>query len=186
MTKVRASGVTLKASPTLGVGGRLGDDIGVAVSNIAKAIDRLKKEGCVADLPYSSASYYDVAEQICRLAGLQFAKYLRSKTRQKNLVCRFVSGGVSIHKKDKDSFYATREWKDLRYAALVRHGGRCQCCGESSATGSVLHVDHIKPKSLHPQLALTLDNLQVLCEACNVGKSNRDSTDWRPRLVVST
>jgi 5-methylcytosine-specific restriction endonuclease McrA len=28
-------------------------------------------------------------------------------------------------------------------------------------------------------LELTLSNLQVLCEDCNLGKSNTDATDWR-------
>jgi 5-methylcytosine-specific restriction endonuclease McrA len=28
---------------------------------------------------------------------------------------------------------------------------------------------------------LRLDNLQVLCEPCNLGKSNRDETDWRSK-----
>jgi hypothetical protein len=26
---------------------------------------------------------------------------------------------------------------------------------------------------------LDINNLQVLCEACNIGKTNRDTTDWR-------
>lgn len=45
--------------------------------------------------------------------------------------------------------------------------------------GKVMHVDHIKPKSLHPELKYELSNLQVLCEDCNIGKSNLDDTDWR-------
>jgi 5-methylcytosine-specific restriction endonuclease McrA len=43
-----------------------------------------------------------------------------------------------------------------------------------------MHVDHIKPRSLFPLLAADPENLQVLCEDCNVGKSNVDTTDWRP------
>jgi 5-methylcytosine-specific restriction endonuclease McrA len=42
-----------------------------------------------------------------------------------------------------------------------------------------MHVDHIKPRSRFPHLELSLDNLQVLCAACNVGKGNRDEIDWR-------
>ena len=42
-----------------------------------------------------------------------------------------------------------------------------------------MHVDHIKPKSTHPHLALVKSNMQVLCEDCNMGKSNRDATDFR-------
>ena len=41
-------------------------------------------------------------------------------------------------------------------------------------------VDHIKPRSRYPALELTLTNLQVLCNDCNMGKSNDDETDFRP------
>ena len=79
-----------------------------------------------------------------------------------------------------EGFYKSREWKALRYQALVLHGGRCQCCGATAQDGAVLHVDHIKPKSKYPALALEITNLQVLCADCNMGKSNKDETDWRP------
>jgi 5-methylcytosine-specific restriction endonuclease McrA len=43
----------------------------------------------------------------------------------------------------------------------------------------VIHVDHIIPRSKAPALALVVDNLQPLCEDCNMGKGNRDSIRWR-------
>ncbi|WP_374759367.1 HNH endonuclease [Dyadobacter fanqingshengii] len=51
------------------------------------------------------------------------------------------------------------------------------CCGKFVE----LHVDHIKPRSNYPRLALKLTNLQILCKACNLGKSNLYKDDWRPR-----
>lgn len=78
-----------------------------------------------------------------------------------------------------DSFFESREWKALRYKALVLHGAACQCCGATRHDGVKMHVDHIKPRSKFPRLQLDLSNLQVLCEPCNVGKSNVDQTDWR-------
>lgn len=78
-------------------------------------------------------------------------------------------------------FYKSREWRDLRYRALKLHGRRCQCCGATpDRNGVVLHVDHIKPRSHYPSLELDLNNLQVLCEDCNLGKSNKDDEDFRP------
>lgn len=77
-------------------------------------------------------------------------------------------------------FYASREWRVLRYSALKLHGAACQCCGSSAKDGKVMHVDHIKPRSKYPGLELTLSNLQVLCEDCNLGKLHLDETDWRP------
>lgn len=74
------------------------------------------------------------------------------------------------------SFYKTREWRTVRYQVLVKYGKVCQCCGE---TKGMIHVDHIKPRSTYPEIELDINNLQILCEACNIGKSNRDLTDWR-------
>ena len=82
-------------------------------------------------------------------------------------------------------FYATEEWRALRYDALKAANGACQLCGSGPHPGKPLHVDHIKPKSRYPELALNPSNLQVLCADCNLGKSNRDTTDWRtPRVSV--
>ena len=77
-------------------------------------------------------------------------------------------------------FYRGDAWRSLRYDALRRAKGCCQLCGRSKRDhGIVLHVDHIKPRSLHPHLQYEPTNLQVLCEDCNLGKSNTDDTDWR-------
>lgn len=77
--------------------------------------------------------------------------------------------------KGNPDFYTTKRWLALRYDALKRSDGRCELCGSSDS----LHVDHIKPRSLFPELAYEPTNLQVLCRDCNFGKGNRDSTDWR-------
>ena len=81
--------------------------------------------------------------------------------------------------KTKKDFYSSRAWKILRYQALEKYGARCQCCGATAADGVQLHVDHIKPRSKFPHLALDLDNLQVLCSDCNTGKINQFDTNWR-------
>lgn len=77
------------------------------------------------------------------------------------------------------SFYEGREWRELRYQVLVKNNGKCECCGAGKHNGKMLHVDHILPRSLFPDRELDLTNLQVLCEDCNLGKSNKDVTDWR-------
>jgi 5-methylcytosine-specific restriction endonuclease McrA len=79
----------------------------------------------------------------------------------------------------KVGFYESPAWRAVRYQALKRSGGCCQCCGERASKGRPLHVDHIKPRSRYPALELDPDNLQVLCVDCNLGKSNKDATDWR-------
>jgi len=81
--------------------------------------------------------------------------------------------------KHSDSFYQSVEWKRLRYQVLLAANGSCECCGVTSKSGAILHVDHIKPRSLYPNLALEFSNMQVLCEMCNMGKSNLNDKDWR-------
>lgn len=79
---------------------------------------------------------------------------------------------------DEKNFYLSREWKKLRYEAIVRYGRKCQACGDS-VRGLKLHVDHIKPRSKFPELQMDINNLQVLCEPCNMGKGAWDETDHR-------
>ena len=85
-----------------------------------------------------------------------------------------------IKKKTDYNFYSTPEWKKIRYEVLRKYGAICMCCG-SRPPKKVMHVDHIKPRSKRPDLELKFNNLQVLCEDCNLGKSNTDSIDYRPK-----
>lgn len=85
-----------------------------------------------------------------------------------------------------DVFLKSYEWRRLRMQAIKRYGARCQCCGATTAHGIMIHVDHIKPRKTHPQLALDINNLQILCEVCNHGKGNWDQTDWRDSGIIDS
>lgn len=78
-----------------------------------------------------------------------------------------------------ETFYKSKEWRRLRYQAFSKYGNNCCVCGRGPSDGMVMHVDHIKPRSLHPHLALEITNLQVMCHECNVSKGNRDEFKWR-------
>jgi 5-methylcytosine-specific restriction endonuclease McrA len=47
---------------------------------------------------------------------------------------------------------------------------RCRRCKLQIQDPNELTVDHIKPRSKYPGLALVLSNLQVLCRRCNSSK----------------
>ena len=64
-------------------------------------------------------------------------------------------------------------WPRLREAAFKVYGRKCRSCGALAHHGAKLHVDHVKPLSRFPELALDLSNLQVLCDKCNLAKGNR-------------
>lgn len=77
-------------------------------------------------------------------------------------------------------FFSSATWQRLRFEVLAEADGCCTLCGRSYREhGVTLEVDHIKPRSRFPNLALEKENLQVLCFDCNRGKGNRDTTDWR-------
>lgn len=102
------------------------------------------------------------------------AKALQERVSQQAKKIRLLKQG----KERGDGFYESRRWQELRYRVLRFWGRVCMCCG---ASGCELHVDHIKPRSKHPELEMSFDNLQVLCRACNLGKGNTDEIDYRPK-----
>lgn len=79
-----------------------------------------------------------------------------------------------------DAFLESFQWRQLRMVAIKKYGTRCMCCGATPADGITINVDHVKPRRDYPELALDIDNLQILCHPCNHGKGNWDRTDWRP------
>lgn len=122
-----------------------------------------------------SAANPATRKQLHRLRG----KVLASVKRVERQAAEAAERAAYADVLGKD-FYASQRWRRLRYQVLKARGGRCECCGRTAATHAVvLHVDHIKPRSTHPELALEETNLQVLCEDCNMGKSFQDDTDWR-------
>lgn len=90
------------------------------------------------------------------------------------------------HAERAKRFYASASWRRVRYQALSanakRNGGVCRCelCGRGRPDGAVLHCDHIEPLSKNWSRRLDPTNVQVFCAGCNLGKSNRDATDFRP------
>lgn len=61
----------------------------------------------------------------------------------------------------------------IRLEVLARNNFRCVYCGKSPSTdiGTKLHIDHILPFSKGGKSII--ENLQILCFDCNLGKSNR-------------
>lgn len=60
-------------------------------------------------------------------------------------------------------------WRQ-RAIVLMRDGAACRLCGASPSSGARLHIDHIVPWNRGGETVI--ENLQVLCERCNIGKSD--------------
>lgn len=80
---------------------------------------------------------------------------------------------------DNQPFYRSAAWRKLRFSVLAESNGACSACGSKASDGARLHVDHIKPRSKFPELALDPTNLQVLCEDCNIGKSDGEAISFK-------
>ena len=166
-------------------------EVKAAVSFSSKLINRLRKisvyrhwvkrdfvvNQCAHEniIPPSKSDHIAAAEMLKRFALRNDISIVFSKTKAERRAVRKAT--VRTDYNDVNVF--TR-WRKVRYEALKRSCGRCECCGNTAkSSGEPLHVDHIKPKSLYPELEFELLNLQVLCADCNIGKGNWDETNWR-------
>ncbi|MFC1794106.1 HNH endonuclease [Planctomycetota bacterium] len=68
------------------------------------------------------------------------------------------------------AFYASSEWRLVRQQVIQEQGRVCKECRSHITTDNDLTVDHIKPRSKFPELALVKSNLQILCRRCNSAK----------------
>ena len=114
-----------------------------------------------------------------RKAAAQLRKQSRYVDKPKVVKQRVKVAGIDV---TTTEFLSTYEWRKVRMQALKKYGARCMCCGATPASGAIMNVDHIKPRKLFPDLALDINNLQILCHDCNHGKGNWDQTDWRNPL----
>ena len=92
------------------------------------------------------------------------------------LIRLYLSNDNDIIKRNDSTFYSTKEWRKLRIEVLSLYGTRCMKCGTNDGDHV---VDHIKPRSKFPLLELDINNMQILCNTCNIIKSNRYFNDYR-------
>lgn len=78
-----------------------------------------------------------------------------------------------------EGFYQSQAWLELRQRVLDTYGPTCMCCGVTK-NDETIQVDHVKPKARYPALALVFENMQVLCQPCNLGKGTAE-TDYRKK-----
>jgi 5-methylcytosine-specific restriction endonuclease McrA len=68
--------------------------------------------------------------------------------------------------KKKKRLYTHEEWQLARAETFASHGRICYLCKIAEAT----QVDHVRPKSKFPELALVRSNLRPVCWPCNKRK----------------
>jgi 5-methylcytosine-specific restriction enzyme A len=82
-------------------------------------------------------------------------------------------------KEQKQKFYCSGKWKRVRAKAMIKCNNECQRCKRNGFTTVdtnehngkrkkiQLVVHHIKELEQFPDLALDIDNLEVLCVKCH-------------------
>lgn len=80
---------------------------------------------------------------------------------------------VTVETKPKKEKHKRGHISDgMRFRVMRRDKFRCQICGKSAADGMEMQIDHKVP--VIKGGLTTYDNLQLLCEPCNRGKSDHD------------
>lgn len=70
-------------------------------------------------------------------------------------------------------FYASAEWRSIRNTVISEEGPHCYLCNQAIVDPNEIAVDHVKPRSSYPELALIRENLRVACRSCNSNKGAR-------------
>ena len=102
--------------------------------------------------------------KIAARAAKADADYARWESQQPRRV-RDVSAKARV----RQEFYRSPEWIAARDECLAAKGRICSACGSTDQ----INVDHIKPRSKFPELALEQTNLRPLCWPCNRAKAAR-------------
>ncbi len=180
-------------------------DIGGRLETTGK---KLCKE-CLRELPRSTefftrrAAAADGFEYICRLCLSKRRK--GDKTRGQKSKTSSLKGWTSArreeikamrrehHAKNRDAIneYQRKKHRDLRLAALLAYGMKCNCPGCGETTEEFLGIDHVKNDgNIHRSMPSDLGGVggniyywlkkhnypkdgrfQILCHNCNIGKA---------------
>lgn len=119
--------------------------------------------------------YNDLTKNVSKYSSGTYEKRFGSWRKALEAFINWVNEGetpdVSEAKVNKKTKRTPRNinWR-LRAMVLMKDGARCKLCGTTPQDGSKLHVDHIVAWANGGETEL--ENLQILCEQCNIGKSN--------------
>ena len=69
-------------------------------------------------------------------------------------------------------FYNSKTWKLIKEQVYKTYVHMCPVCGSEDN----LRIDHIKPVRHYPSLIANMNNLQILCNDCNLEKGSM--IDW--------
>ena len=122
--------------------------------------------------------YHEVKQPLSKFSVSPYAQRYGSWYNALKAFIATMNGDIIETKQTNNEKNATNNPRSInyriRFKVMQRDDFKCQICGASPAmqAGVLLHVDHIVPVSKGGQA--TMDNLQTLCQKCNLGKSDLD------------
>ncbi len=122
--------------------------------------------------------YNDMTKEVSKYSAGTYEKRFGSWRKSLEAFVEWVNEGtlpeLPESKPIKSSKRTSRtiNWR-LRAMVLMKDGAKCKLCGATPQDGNTkLHVDHITPWARGGETVF--ENLQILCEKCNIGKSDID------------
>jgi 5-methylcytosine-specific restriction endonuclease McrA len=140
--------------------------------NIEEVWIKLGKQPTWRDMQSSISSYGPSRYEKCfgswRKALERFVAYVN---KEGNVSSETGVKSLKFEPTKKHKTTRTVNWR-LRFSVMRRDDFKCKICGASPAIkpGTILHVDHIKAWDKGGETIM--ENLQTLCDRCNIGKSN--------------
>ena len=118
-----------------------------------------------------SRKTFNLNDDTCESLALKSAQ---TKKSQGEIIDELVKSFIERVEARGDQFVGMGHKKE----SIDKLGFQCQSCG-ATAKDAQLHIDHIAPTSLFPELSKHENNLQILCKRCNVRKGNKFIRDYR-------
>ncbi|PSR55769.1 HNH endonuclease [Adhaeribacter arboris] len=100
--------------------------------------------------------------------GIEPQALTLNKSRWTNDLLGYLSRGEKIPNNLKNNYNHV----DVKDALRKESRFKCMYCESTIAHVSHEHIEHIKPKSIFPDLTSEWDNLGLACQVCNMNKGN--------------
>lgn len=138
-------------------------------------VRRCKHNGChnlvSGNSPFCNEHMADLSAYEERIAKQR--SHIKRHQQEYNATARAANG----ERKQRDSFYHSREWKHIRQFVLDRDNYVCQYCYRFGIVRPANTVDHIVPGQVAPELIRDTSNLATICRGCHIRK-----TDWEHKF----
>ena len=143
--------------------------LGKKLSDETKLKISLAKKGCIS---HNKGKHFVMSENTKMKISLANKGRKLSEEARKKISLSKIGKNRPDMIGEKNKIWCGGKIKYWRTRALIRDEYICQMCKFSDK--EIMVVDHVMPKSIHPELELDINNLMTLCPNCNARKTLND------------